>query len=152
MNSFTLIAIGQLADDPETGGEGDRRFTKFALIGNDYNGPGKPDIATTVFFVAFNGMGDAIAKNCRKGDQLIITAQKRSNNWVDNNDRRHYDYSHIVQDFKFGAPGKIKRQELADAARETDGSPAPAPAKSNGRSRRRSGASTQTPAADHVPF
>ena len=151
MNSFTLTAIGQLADAPETGGEGERRFTKFALIGNDYNGAGKPDIATTVFFVAFNGMGDAIANNCRKGDQLIIEAQMRSNNWVDNNDRRHYDYSYIVQGFKFGAPGKIKRQELADAARETDDSPAPAAAKSNGRSRRRA-ASTETPAADHVPF
>jgi single-strand DNA-binding protein len=119
MNSFTLTAIGQLAADPETGGEGERRFTKFALIGNDYNGPGKEQIATTVFFVAFSGIGEAIAKNCRKGDQLIIEAQMRSSNWVDNQDRRHYDYSYVCQGFRFGAPGKAKRAELAEqAARE----------------------------------
>lgn len=156
MNSFTLFAVGQVAKDPETGGEGDRRFTKFALIGNDFNGTGKEPSVTTVFFVAFNGIGEAIAKNVRRGDQLIIEAQMKSNNWVDNSDRRHYDYSHIVQGFKFGAPGKLKREELAARSGSPAETPASAPEtaseppKSNGRGRRR--AATTHAAAGDIPF
>lgn len=115
MNSFTLTAIGQLAKDPETSGKGDKRFTKFALIGNDFNGKGNDDVVTSVFFVAFNGIGNAIAEHARKGDQLIVQAQMRSNNY-EKDGETVYAYSYIVQSFKFGAPGKIKRDEL-DRAR-----------------------------------
>jgi single-stranded DNA-binding protein len=44
---------------------------------------------------------------------LILQAQVRSNNWTDKDGDRQYDYSFVVQGFRFGAPGKAKREELA---------------------------------------
>ena len=158
MNSFNLFAVGQVGKDPEIEGEGDRRFTKFALIGNDFNGTGKEQIVTNVFFVAFNGIAEAIAKHVRRGDQLIIEAQMRSNTWIDNSDRKHFDYSFIVQGFKFGAPGKLKREELASRTSSTEQEAPPSePAaaneapKSNGRGRRRA-ATTDTTNSGAPPF
>jgi single-strand DNA-binding protein len=63
--------------------------------------------------VAFESLGDAIAKNARKGDQLILQAQIRANNWTDKDGEKQYDYSYVIQNFRFGAPGRAKREELA---------------------------------------
>jgi type IV secretion system protein VirB2 len=58
-------------------------------------------------------LGDAIAKNALKGDQLIVQAQIRANNWTDRDGEKQYDHSFVVQGFRFGAPGRAKREELA---------------------------------------
>ena len=71
---------------------------------------------TSLWFVAFEGLGETIAKNARKGDQLILQAQIRSNNWTDKEGEKQYDHSFVVQNFRFGAPGKIKREELRRGA------------------------------------
>ena len=120
MNSFTLHAVGQLASDPElTLGKAkdDTPYVRFSLLGNDYGGKGRDEIVTRVFFVAFGALAEAIGKNARKGDQLILDAQIRANNRVDaETGETIYDYSYIVQGFRFGAPGKAKRAELARAS------------------------------------
>jgi single-strand DNA-binding protein len=117
MNSFSVTAVGNLAKNPELAVKGDTSYTRLCLVGNDYAGKdeaGNPrEAVTTVWFVAFEGIGEAIAKNARKGDQLIVQAQIRSNNWTDGDGEKQYDHSFVVQKFKFGAPGKIKREELA---------------------------------------
>lgn len=117
MNSFTVTAIGNLAKNPELAVKGDVSYTRFCLVGNDYVGKdesGKPrEAATSVWFTAFEALGEVIAKNARKGDQLILHAQLRANNWTDRDGEKQYDHSYIVQSFKFGAPGKAKREELA---------------------------------------
>jgi len=117
MNSFTVTAIGNLAKNPEFHTKGDTTYTRICLVGNDYAGKdeeGNPrEVATSLWFVAFEALGDAIAKNARKGDQLIVQAQIRANNWTDSDGEKQYDHSFIVQSFRFGAPGKIKREELA---------------------------------------
>jgi single-strand DNA-binding protein len=116
MNSFTLFAVGNLAEDPTLTDKDGATFAKFALIGNDYAGKGREDQKTAVYFVAFNGVGETIARNARKGDQLILEAQIRANNWKDpQSGEMNYDYSFIVQSFRFGAPGKLKREALAQA-------------------------------------
>jgi single-strand DNA-binding protein len=69
--------------------------------------------------VAFDSLGEAIAKNARKGDQLVLQAQVRANNWTDKEGEKQYDHSFVVQTFRFGAPGRAKREELA--ARRGDG-------------------------------
>lgn len=146
MNSFTLTAIGNLAVDPEliaksdttrsditrsdiTRSEttrsdlprGDTVYTRFCLVGNDYAGRdedgGVREVVTSVWFVAFGALGEAIARNARKGDQLIIDGRIRANNWIDRHGEKQYDYSFVVQGFRFGAPGRTKREEL-DARRE----------------------------------
>ena len=40
------------------------------------------EAVTTLWFVAFESLGEAIAKNARKGDQLIVQAHIRANNWT----------------------------------------------------------------------
>jgi single-strand DNA-binding protein len=117
MNSFTITAIGNLSRNPELTAKGDRTYAKFCLIGNDYAGKDEEgearEIATTIWFTAFGPLGETIARTARKGDQLIIEAQVRADNWTDKEGVRHYDYSFVVQGFRFGAPGKAKREERA---------------------------------------
>lgn len=117
MNSFTITAVGNLAKNPELTVKGDTSYTRFCLVGNDYAGKdddGNPrEVATSLWFVAFESLGEALAKNALKGDQLIVQAQVRANNWMDKDGEKQYDYSYVVQSFRFGAPGKAKREELA---------------------------------------
>ena len=114
MNSFTVFAIGQLAQEPELRRKGETAYTQFALIGNDYAGKAKEEIATSVYFVAFGATGETIAAHARRGDQLIVQAQIRANNWTDTETGElHYAHSFVVQSFKFGSPGKAKRAQLA---------------------------------------
>jgi single-strand DNA-binding protein len=122
MNSFTLTAIGNLAKDPELAAKGDTTYARICLVGNDYAGKDEQgnarEAVTSAWFVAFDNLGEAIARNARKGDQLIIQAQMRADNWTDKEGEKQYDYSFIVQNFRFGAPGKTKREQLA--ARRAD--------------------------------
>jgi single-strand DNA-binding protein len=117
MNSFNLTAVGNLAKNPELAVKGDTSYTRFCLVGNDYAGKDEQgntrENTTLLWFVAFESLGEVIAKNARKGDQLIVEAQVRSNNWTDKDGEKQYDHSFVVQGFRFGAPGKVKREELA---------------------------------------
>jgi single-stranded DNA-binding protein len=120
MNSFSLIAIGQLAKDPELMSKENTQYTRFCLIANDYGGKERDgtvrNVVTSVWFVAFGPLGEAIALNARTGDQLIVNAQLRANNWIDRNGEKQYGYSYVAQGFRFGAPGKLTRQELGSRA------------------------------------
>jgi single-strand DNA-binding protein len=117
MNSFTLTAVGNLARDPEFAAKGDTSYARFCLVGNDYAGKDEHgnarEAVTSLWFTAFESIGEVIAKNARKGDQLIIQAQVRANNWTDREGEKQYDHSFVVQNFRFGAPGRAKREELA---------------------------------------
>jgi single-strand DNA-binding protein len=117
MNSFNLTAVGNLAKNPELAVKGDTTYTRFCLVGNDYAGKDEHgnsrEVTTSLWFVAFESLGEALAKNARKGDQLIVQAQIRSNNWTDKDGEKQYDHSFVVQNFRFGAPGRAKREELA---------------------------------------
>jgi single-strand DNA-binding protein len=116
MDSFQVTAIGNLAKNPELIAKGDVSYTRFCLIGNDYAGKDEDgsarEVVTSLWFVAFGGLGEALASNALKGDQLIVEARIRANNWTDPQGEKQYDYSFIVDGFRFGAPGKAKRDEL----------------------------------------
>src|ERR1700761_2051440 len=117
MNSFTLSAVGNLAKEPDLAVKGDITYTQICLVGNDYAGKDEQGHAreetSSLYFVAFDALGESIAKNCRKGDQLIVQAKVRSNTWTDKAGEKHYDQSNIVLGFRFGAPGRAKREEFA---------------------------------------
>lgn len=123
MNSFTLTAIGNLARNPDLVAKGDTVYTRFCLVGSDYAGKDDEgsvrETVTSVWFVAFGALGEAIAKNARKGDQLIVDARIRSNNWIDKHGEKRYDYSFVAQGFRFGAPGRAKREEF-ESKRDED--------------------------------
>jgi single-strand DNA-binding protein len=125
MNSFIVTAVGNLARDPEYAAKGDTTYTRICLVGNDYAGKDEHgdarEVVTSIWFTAFDGLGEAIAKNARKGDQLIVQAHIRANIWTDKEGGKQYDHSFIVESFRFGAPGKIKREELAARREEREG-------------------------------
>jgi single-strand DNA-binding protein len=125
MNSFQLTAIGNLAKNPELVEKGDSTYTRFCLIGNDYAGKDEDgaarEVTTSLWLVAFGALGEAIVRNARKGDQLIIDARVRASNWTDQEGERQYDYSFIVEGFRFGAPGRMKREELEQRRDEAAG-------------------------------
>jgi single-strand DNA-binding protein len=118
MNSFHLTAIGNLARDPELTAKNDTSYTRFCLIGNDYAGKDEEgtarEVVTSIWFVAFGALGEAIGKNARMGDQLIVDACIRVNNWTDKQGEKRYDYSFVVQGFRFGAAGRVRRQESSN--------------------------------------
>lgn len=120
MNSFSLIAIGNLSRDPERIVREHSTCARFCLIGNDYAGrdesDGERQIVTSIWFVAFGSIAEAIVRNTRKGDQLIVEAQVRAGNRMNVNGQRRYEYSYVVQGFRFGAPGKLKRAQIGSRA------------------------------------
>ena len=116
MNSFSLTAVGNLARNPEFVSKNDTSYTRFCLVGNDYAGKDEGgaarEVTTSVWFVAFGLLGETLARTCRTGDQLVVQARVRANNWTDKQGEKQYDHSYIVEGFRFGAPGKLKREEL----------------------------------------
>jgi single-strand DNA-binding protein len=116
MNSFTVHAVGNLARNPEPVTKGGTPYTRFCLIGSDYAGKDEGgtarEVVTSLWFTAFGALGEVIARNSRKGDQLIVQARVRASNYTDKDGEKQYDYSFVVQGFRFGAPGKAKREEF----------------------------------------
>jgi single-strand DNA-binding protein len=122
MNSFTLTAVGNLARDPELVAKGDTSYTRFCLVGNDYAGKddaGTREVVTSLWFVAFGSLGQVIARNGRKGDQLILQARVRPNIWTDKRGETQYDHSFVVEGFRFGAPGRARREAFAESSAPT---------------------------------
>ena len=121
MNSFTLTAVGHLARNPELIARGSMAYTRFCLVGTDYAGKDEEgaarEVVTSLWFVAFGALGEAVARHSRKGDQLVVEARVRANNWTDKQGEKQYDHAFVVQGFRFGAPGRMKREER-DARRE----------------------------------
>lgn len=115
MNSFTLTAVGNLAKNPELVRKGETVYARFCLVGNDYAGKDEEgaarEVVTSLWFTAFGALGEVIAKNALTGDQLVVEARVRASNWTNAEGEKQYDHSFIVQGFRFGAPGKIKREE-----------------------------------------
>ncbi|MGH8132144.1 MAG: single-stranded DNA-binding protein [Steroidobacteraceae bacterium] len=137
MNSFTLTAVGNLARNPELISKGDKSYTRLCLVGNDYAGKDEEgtarEVVTSLWLVAFGAMGEAIARNARKGDQLILEARVRASNWTDEQGEKQYDHSFIVQGFRFGAPGKAKREEREAHRAEDSARPPGAAQEANAR-------------------
>ncbi len=121
MSSFSLRAVGNLANTPEIAHKGDVTYASLHLIGNDYAGKDEEgaarEVVTGVWFVAFGMLAETLVRTCRKGDQLILEARIRADNWTDASGEKQYDYSFVVDGFKFGAPGKTKREEFETARR-----------------------------------
>jgi len=134
MNSFTLTAVGNLARNPEAVAKGDTSYTRFCLVGTDYAGKDDEgtsrEIVTSIWFVAFGPLAESIVQHARKGDQLIVEARIRANIWTDKQGEKQYAHDFVVQGFRFGAPGKIKREER-EVRRE--GAPPRGDERANGR-------------------
>jgi single-stranded DNA-binding protein len=138
MNSFSLTAVGNLARNPEFVSKNDTSYTRFCLVGNDYAGKDEGgaarEVTTSVWFVAFGLLGETLARTCRTGDQLVVQARVRANNWTDKQGEKQYDHSFIVdcrelrQHLDFAVLGQRARRDFAVclAAHRRAGGRAPA--------------------------
>src|SRR5690348_12242840 len=110
MNRFHFT--GRLADKPQSKTHGETIVTTFRLIRNEYAGPDRPERVVAIPFVMFGPRGQVLAQHSLTGDQLVIEATIRNNNYTVGDEER-YGYDFVAEDFEFGAPGKLKRDELA---------------------------------------
>ncbi len=113
------IFVGNLAKAPAFTNSNECAICKFTLISNEYAGKDKEsgeirERPVWIPFTAFKQKGEAIAKHALKGDQLIITYRIENNHYTDKTTGEDvYGYSFIVEDFAFGAPGKVKREQFS---------------------------------------
>ena len=56
---------------------------------------------------------DPEVKTISGGNNVARLSVATSENWTDKEGEKQYDYSYVVQNFRFGAPGRVKREELA---------------------------------------
>ena len=110
MNSFTLVAIGTLARNPEVTAKGDVAYVRFCLTGQDHAESDDEvtyarKVFNTVWFMAFGDIADRIARHARKGDQLVVTARVRTHACTDKVEGKRCVSAFIVTDLRFGAKG-----------------------------------------------
>jgi single-strand DNA-binding protein len=107
VNSFRLTAVGQLARNLELSTKGEITFARFCLVGDDEvserEQDGPREVVTSLWFFAFGDIASTIARNARKGDQLILEARVVANHWTDKGGERQYGHTFIVTGVKFGA-------------------------------------------------
>lgn len=121
INSFHFD--GRLTETPTLEQPKDKKLTSFVLIQNKKYGD--KEWTVRVRFTAFEGIAETITKHCLVGDQLMINAELRNNDYTDQDDKKHYDMDFLVVDFSFGAPGPAKRKQLEES-REPQATPAAA--------------------------
>jgi len=110
---------GRVAKQPVLRGGGSAtQVCYFTLLKNEYAGKDDKGAAqerkVAISFTAFGKKAELISEQVSAGDQLIVGYR------VANNDREQngvvaYNFSFIVEEFDFGAPGEIKRGRLAHA-------------------------------------
>ena len=115
-----LIFAGRAAASPELHTYGDTKVARFRLIRNEYAGKDesgeRKERQVSIPFSAFDALAETIAKTVMTGDQLIVEATLRNNNFTDGDGKERYDYNFEVVSFDYGAPGAEKRKKLAERA------------------------------------
>lgn len=114
MNAFHFE--GRLATDVPLTRNGKSSHARFRLIRTEYAGKDEQgdrrERQVAIPFVAFDSRAETIAQNCFKGDQLVVTARIQNDRYEKDGEER-FDYSFVIEDFNFGAPGPKKRALLA---------------------------------------
>jgi single-strand DNA-binding protein len=111
-----LFFTGRVAKAPTFQEGGKAAVCFFTLIRNEYAGKDEHDETkereVAIPFTAFSGIAKAISEHVFVGDQLIIEARLANNNRPSDGGETTYGFSFIVDGFEFGAPGKLKREQL----------------------------------------
>lgn len=115
-----VIFTGRMAKAPVLTRPNGTAVCKFTLLRNEYagkeeSGEARPERKVAVQFTAFRAKAEAIAENVMEGDQIQIYARVENNNFTDSSGTDKYEFNFIVEDFEFGAPGKLKREKLEQA-------------------------------------
>lgn len=115
-----LLFAGRVAAAPELKNYDDTKVARFRLIRNEYAGKddegNRKERQVSIPFSAFDSLAETLARNVLTGDQLMIEATVRNNNFTDKDQVERYDYNFEVVAFEYGAPGAEKRKKLAERA------------------------------------
>lgn len=116
-----VIFTGRAAATPELESHGETKVTRFRLIRNEYAGRDdkgeRRERQVSVPFTAFGRLAEMLADSVLVGDQLIVHATIRNNNYTDGKGVERYDYNFEAQEVEFGGPGPEKRKKLAEAGK-----------------------------------
>ena len=111
-----LFFEGRLAAAPELASTASgAKFAKFRLLRNEFagmDGDNRMERTVEIQFTAWGRMAEMLAKNAMTGDQLILVATIRNNNY-ERGGETVYSFNFEVLEVEFGAPGKAKRERLA---------------------------------------
>lgn len=117
-----LIFAGRAVAAPELHVYGSTKVARLRLIRNEYAGKdeegNRKEREVCIPFSAFDAMAETLARNVMTGDQLIVEAVIRNNNYTDDKGDEHYDYNFEVVTFEYGAPGARKRKKLTEEKAE----------------------------------
>lgn len=116
MNSGNLLHfVGRLTKTPSLSDKNGTQYCRFTLMRNEaftkeleISSEGK---STAIPFIAFNSLASLITNNCRKGDQLIVTATVKNYNQVID-DKITYGFNFIISSVEYGAPGELTREQF----------------------------------------
>jgi single-stranded DNA-binding protein len=103
MSSFSFRAIGYLARNPEMVASDKGTFWRFCLTSEDYtvDEEGRPTVTVqSIWLVATDLTGAAIADSARKRDQLFVDGNIRRYHWTANGSDAA---TFVVTGFRFGA-------------------------------------------------
>lgn len=105
MGSFCVRAVGRLARNPEVLVTPEGPYCRFCLTSEDSTEDdehGRASVTVqSVWFVATNLIGAAIADSAHKGDQLFVEGKIRKHHWTAKG--RKEDHTFVVTGFRFGA-------------------------------------------------
>ncbi len=107
-----LFFSGRAASDPDINTHGSTTVTRLRMISNEYAGKDedgqRKERQVSIPFSAFGKQAETIAKTVSTGDQLVIEANIRNNNYTDGEGKERYEYNFEIVTFEYGAKGKGK--------------------------------------------
>lgn len=115
MNRFTFM--GWATERPELRTYGKTSLARIRLIRNDFIGmdeDGKrKEMETSITFTAFGNIAKVLCKTVMTGDQILVEARVRNNDY-EAEGRKRYGFNFEILNFEYGAPGRAKRERNAD--------------------------------------
>lgn len=78
---------------------------------------GKDD-TTFLKVLLFNATAETTAKYCKKGDLVGVQGMIKNNNWVDDKDNKHYDYTFLANKITFLSTTKSEEKEEKEEDRD----------------------------------
>lgn len=110
------VFVGRVAKAPNFRDGGKQPVCYMTLIRTEYAGRDENEEAkerqVAIEFTAFGKTASNISSHVYVGDQIVVKYALQSNSF-EKEGETIYTTSFVISGFEFGAPGKIKREELA---------------------------------------
>lgn len=101
MNKVSLI--GRVTRDIELRkfNDGQRSYTNFTIVVNDYAGKEKGRVGNFIDIVAFDKKAEVLCKYITKGRELAVTGKLENSSYIDKDGVKRYNMKVILEDFSF---------------------------------------------------